>query len=393
VIEVLRSFSYYQPTRIHFGFGKLEEVGKIAARYGKKALLVTVPPSPALEPVFERTKHLLKESGVEVAHFDKVVPNPTTESISQGAEMAKSLRVQVVIGLGGGSSIDTAKAIAVEATHEGTAWDYRLFGERRVTERVLPVIAIPTTSGTGSHVTAVSVLTNPQERFKSAIVDPLLFPKEAIVDPDLVMTLPQHLTASTGFDAFAHAFESYIHVNANPYTDLLALEAIRLIVRFLPPLLRDLSNREARARMAWADTLAGLSIANCGTTLPHGIAMSIGGKAPWVMHGEALSVVYPEFIQRTAPYALERFAAVARIFRPELSQEKDEIAAQELRDIMVSFLKEIGMWFGLEDLHIPKEELPEIAEYTFKLPDYTVNPWVPTKEEVLSLLESVYSRN
>uniref|UniRef100_A0A7V4WL52 Iron-containing alcohol dehydrogenase n=1 Tax=Candidatus Caldatribacterium saccharofermentans TaxID=1454753 RepID=A0A7V4WL52_9BACT len=389
----MSSFSYYQPTRIHFGFGKLEEVGRIVSRYGKRALLVTVPPFPALEPVFEKTKRLLRESGVEVAHFDQVIPNPTTESISRGTEMARDFHADVVVGLGGGSSIDTAKAIALEVTHEGTAWEYRLFGERKVTREILPIIAIPTTSGTGSQVTAVSVLTNPKERFKSAIVDPLLFPKEAIVDPDLVMTLPQHLTASTGFDAFAHAFESYIHVNANPYTDLLALEAIRLIVRFLPPLLCDLSNREARAQMAWADTLAGLSIANCGTTLPHGIAMSIGGKAPWVMHGEALSVVYPEFIQRTAPYALERFAAVARIFRPELSQEKDEIAAQELGDIMVSFLKEIGMWFGLKDLRIPKEELPEIAEYTFKLPDYTVNPWVPTKEEVLSLLESAYSRD
>ncbi|WP_427365821.1 iron-containing alcohol dehydrogenase [Candidatus Caldatribacterium saccharofermentans] len=390
---MLRSFSYYQPTRIHFGFGKLEEVGRIVSRYGKRALLVTVPPFPALEPVFEKTKRLLRKSGVEVAHFDQVIPNPTTESISRGAEMARDFRADVVVGLGGGSSIDTAKAIALEVTHEGTAWEYHLFGERKVTREILPIIAIPTTSGTGSQVTAVSVLTNPKERFKSAIVDPLLFPKEAIVDPDLVMTLPQHLTASTGFDAFAHAFESYIHVNANPYTDLLALEAIRLIVRFLPPLLCDLSNREARAQMAWADTLAGLSIANCGTTLPHGIAMSIGGKAPWVMHGEALSVVYPEFIQRTAPYALERFAAIARIFRPELSQEKDEIAAQELGDIMVSFLKEIGMWFGLEDLRIPREELPEIAEYTFKLPDYTVNPWVPTKEEVLSPLESAYSRD
>jgi len=389
----MSSFSYYQPTRIHFGFGKLEEMGRIVSRYGKRALLVTVPPFPALEPVFEKTKRLLWESGVEVAHFDQVIPNPTTESISWGAEMARDFHADVVVGLGGGSSIDTAKAIALEVTHEGTAWEYRLFGERKVTREILPIIAIPTTSGTGSQVTAVSVLTNPKERFKSAIVDPLLFPKEAIVDPDLVMTLPQHLTASTGFDAFAHAFESYIHVNANPYTDLLALEAIRLIVRFLPPLLCDLSNREARAQMAWADTLAGLSIANCGTTLPHGIAMSIGGKAPWVTHGEALSVVYPEFIQCTTPYALERFAAIARIFRPELSQEEDEIAAQELGDIMVSFLKEIGMWFGLKDLRIPKEELPEIAEYTFKLPDYTVNPWVPTKEEVLSLLESAYSRD
>ncbi|WP_427365990.1 iron-containing alcohol dehydrogenase [Candidatus Caldatribacterium saccharofermentans] len=388
----MSSFSYYQPTRIHFGFGKLEEVGRIVSRYGKRALLVTVPPFQALEPVFEKTKRLLRESGVEVAHFDQVIPNPTTESISWGAEMARDFHADVVVGLGGGSSIDTAKAIALEVTHEGTAWEYRLFGERKVTREILPIIAIPTTSGTGSQVTAVSVLTNSGERFKSAIVDPHLFPKEAIVDPELVMSLPPHLTASTGFDAFAHAFESYVHVNANPYTDLLALEAMRLVIRFLPPLLNNPADRRAREHMAWADTLAGLSIANCGTTLPHGIGMAIGGKAPWVMHGEALAVVYPEFLRYTAPYALEKFAAVARMFRPELLGEKDEVAALALEEIMNAFLKEIGMWFGLEDLRIPREDLPGIVEDTFKLPDYSVNPRVPTKEDVLALLESAYSR-
>lgn len=388
----MRPFSYYQPTRIHFGFGRFGEIGEVVARYGKRALLVTTPPFPALEPVFDKAKRLLRESGVEVAHFAGVIPNPTTESIARGTEVARGFRADVVVGLGGGSSIDTAKAIALEVTNEGVAWEYRLFGERKIAQNPLPVIAIPTTSGTGSHVTAVSVLTNPRERFKSAIVDPHLFPREAIVDPELVMTLPPHLTASTGFDAFAHAFESYIHVNANPYTDLLALEAMRLIVRFLPPLLREPGNREARERMAWADTLAGLSIANCGTTLPHGLAMAIGGKAPWVAHGEALAVVYPEFLHYTAPQALEKFAAVSRIFRPELSRESDEVAAFALEEIMATFLKEIGLWFGLEDLRVPKEDLPGIVEDTFRLPDYSVNPRVPTGEEVAAILESAYSR-
>ncbi|MGC8778146.1 MAG: iron-containing alcohol dehydrogenase [Candidatus Caldatribacteriaceae bacterium] len=388
----MNAFTYYQPTRIHFGWGKLKEIGTIATRYGTRALLVTVPPFPALETVFDEVKHTLKTRGMDVTHFDQVVPNPTTESISQGAKIAKECGADVIIGLGGGSSIDTAKAIALEATHEGNAWDYRLFGERKITKKVLPIIAITTTSGTGSHVTAVSVLTNPQERFKSAIVDPQLFPREAIIDSQLMMTIPAHITASTGFDAFAHAFESYIHINANPYTDLLATETMRIIAGVLPSLLHNLSDQKAREQMAWADTLAGLSIANCGTTLPHGVGMSIGGKAPWVMHGEALAAVYPEFLRYTFPSTVQKFATVARIFRPELAQEKDTIAAEQLEGIMADFLKTIGMWLNLQDLRIPKEDIPEIAEYTFKLPDYTVNPRVPTKADVLKILESAYSR-
>ena len=390
----MKSFKYYQPTRITFGFGKLEEVGEIAKRYGRKCLLVTVSASsvPVLRDLFERTKDILRNEGVEVAHFDGVIPNPTTGSISEGAKMAKEFGTEMVLGLGGGSSMDTAKAIAVEATHQGTAWDYRIFGEKKVTDKVLPIIAVTTTSGTGSQVTAVSVLTNPKERFKSAIVDPLIFPKEAIVDPELMLTVPEHITASTGFDVLAHAFETYVHVNANPYTDILAKESIRIVVECLPKLLKDLSNSDLRAKMAWADTLAGLSIANCGTTLPHGIGMAIGGNAPWVMHGEALAAIYPEFLQYTYRNSVERFADIARIFRPDLSSEKDEILAQKLADFMVSFLKEIDMWFGLEDLKIKKQDIGKIAEDTFKLPDYSVNPRVPTKEDVLEILGKAYSR-
>ncbi|HDL90351.1 MAG TPA: iron-containing alcohol dehydrogenase, partial [Thermodesulforhabdus norvegica] len=128
----MKSFKYYQPTRITFGFGKLEEVGEIAKRYGRKCLLVTVSASsvPVLRDLFERTKDILRNEGVEVAHFDGVIPNPTTDSISEGAKMAKEFGTEMVLGLGGGSSMDTAKAIAVEATHQGTAWDYRIFGEK-----------------------------------------------------------------------------------------------------------------------------------------------------------------------------------------------------------------------------------------------------------------------
>jgi len=314
----MKPFNYFQPTEIHFGTGRLSEAGEVVAKYGKRCLLVTVPMEGVLAPLFDKVKGYLKESGVNVEHFDGVVPNPTTDCVSAGAEIARAFRADVTLGVGGGSSIDTAKAIAVEATHPGTAWDYLWFKDSQPTEQTLPIIAVATTSGTGSEVTQVAVMTNTALKAKSAIFNTRIYPKVSIIDPELMVTLPPHVTASTGFDVFCHAFESYLHSKASPYTDLLALEAIRLVARYLPVVVEDGSNLGAREAMAWASTLAGLCIANAGVTLPHGIGMTIGGQCPQVMHGEALAVTYPEFTRFTYPYAIGRFAAVGRILNPTL---------------------------------------------------------------------------
>lgn len=388
----MKDFNYYQPTEIRFGCGRVNEVGEVVAKYGKHCLLATVPAFPAVAPVFEKVKASLKDAGVEVAHFDGVVPNPTTESITAGAEVAKAHKADVVLGLGGGSSMDTAKAIAVEATHKGTCWDYLWFRETQPTEKTLPVVAVTTTSGTGSHVTQVAVITNPSEKCKSAIYNPIVYPKVSIVDPELMVTVPEHVTASTGFDVFAHAFESYIHCNASPYIDMMAKEAMRLVAQYLPTVVKNGSNMEARTAMAWADTLAGLCIANAGVTLPHGMGMAIGGMYPHVMHGEALTVTYPDFMRYTYKSAVEQFATVGRIFNSALESETDETAAEKSCDEIDRFLKEIGMWLSLEGLKVPENELPELAEACLVLPDYKNNPRVATPDEVMKLLKQSYRR-
>ena len=238
--------------------------------------------------------------------------------------------------------MDSAKAIAVEATHEGSCWDYLFFRDSQPTADTLPVIAVTTTAGTGSEVTQVSVVTNPAERCKSALYHPLLFPKIAIVDPELTCTVPQRVTAVTGFDAFTHAFEAYIHANASAYTDILALEAIRLIVGNLPAAVREGSDIEARSAMSWANTLGGLSIANAGVTLPHGMGMAIGGMYPQVAHGEALAMLYPEFMRYTWQSAVGKFATVARVFNAELAGASDEAAAEACCGEIDAFLKAAG---------------------------------------------------
>jgi alcohol dehydrogenase class IV len=383
----MRAFNYYQPTEIRFGRGRVGEIGDVVARLGKRCLIVTVPPFPEIEHVFGKVKDFLTKKGVEIAHFDEVIPNPTTDVVAEGAKMARAHDADVVLGLGGGSSMDSAKAIAVEATHPGKAWDYLFFRDTQPTEKTLPVVAVTTTSGTGSHVTQVAVITNLSEKNKSAIYNANVYPKVSIVDPELMLSVPEHITASTGFDVFAHAFESYVNPNGSSYTDLMALEAIRLVAGHLSTAVENGRDIEARARMAWADTMAGLCIANSGVTLPHGIGMAIGGIYPHVMHGEALAVVYPAVMRFSYRHAQQKFAAVGRIFDERLKGMDDIQAAEKSCEVLEKFIEKIGMRICLEDLSIPESELKALADASLILPDYKNHPKDATLEEVFALLK------
>lgn len=386
----MEGFKYYQPTEIRFGKGRLSEVGKAVARLGKRCLLVTVPEFPAFASLYARVRKLLRDAGLKTAHFDGVISNPTTEVITAGARLAREHGADVVLGLGGGSSMDSAKAIAVEATHPGTSWDYLFFREKQPTEKTLPVVTVTTTSGTGSQVTQVAVVTNPAEKNKSALYNPILYPRTSIVDPELVMTAPPDVTASTGFDVFAHAFESYINPGGSPYTDLMALEAVRLAVGYLPKAVDDGTDLEARSRMAWADTLAGLCIANSGVTLPHGIGMAMSGFYPHVAHGRALAAVYPAMMRYTWQSAESKFAAVARIFDSSLQTLSDSEAARRAGEVVDRFLRDINLWTRLADLGIPENEIRRLAEASLVLPDYKNHPRVASADDVFDLLNKSY---
>lgn len=387
----MKNFNYFAPTEIVFGCGRVEEVGVCAARYGSKALLVTVPEFPAVSALYARVKASLAAAGVDCAHFDGVIPNPTTDVVTAGAKLAKEFGAQVVVGLGGGSSMDTAKAIAVEATHPGTAWDYNCHTDGP-TDKTLPIIAIGTTAGTGSQTTPCAVITKTSDKDKSAIWHKNIFPRVAIVDPEVTATMPKSVTAQTGFDAFCHNFEAYLSVNTNPLVEAMALDAIRIVAQYLPRALADGSDMEARSQMAWADTLGGLTNSSAGVTLPHGLGMQVGGHCPHVTHGQALAVFYPAFTRYTWPAAVEKFAAVGRIFDPSLKDLDDRAAAEASCAVIDQFLKDIGLWLSFEDLNVTKEDIRQIADCGQVLGDYLNNPRVATVDEMYDLLMSCYQR-
>jgi len=387
----MKNFTYYAPTEIVFGCGLVKDVGLYASRYGKTALLVTVPEFPAVAKLYATVKKSLQDAGMTVVHFDGVVPNPTTDVVTAGADMAKKACASVVVGLGGGSSMDTAKAIAVEATHSGSCWDY-LHYTAGPTEKTLPIIAISTTAGTGSQTTPCAVITKTANKDKSAIWHRNIFPRVAIVDPEVTKTLPASITAQTGFDAFCHNFEAYLSIGTNPLVETMAIDGIKIIAEYLPKALADGNDIEARSQMAWADTLGGLTNSSAGVTLPHGLGMQVGGHCPQVTHGQSLAIIYPEFTRYTYSHAIKKFAAVGRIFNPDLEKESDEIAAEKSCDAIDAFLKKINLWIGFKDVKVSEEDIRQIADCGQVLGDYKNNPRVATIEEMYDILMKCYGR-
>lgn len=389
---MIKQFDYHLPTQIHFGPGRLKELGEIVKRYGDRCLVVSGPKSGSLKDVYPKIMENLDSGGVAAAHFDGIIPNPTTDTIEAGARMAQDHRAEVIVGIGGGSSMDSAKAIAVEATHEGSCWDYLFFRDTQPTEKTLPIIEVPSTSGTGSPVNQCGVVTHTQTRDKSALWHQNLFPRVGLIDPELTLTVPKRMTAATGFDMFCHAFESFISSGCSTYTEMMSLEAMAMIVKALPKVLRDGSDLDARTDLAWADTLAGMGISNAGVTLPHGMAMAIGGMYPHVAHGQALALLYPACSRFTFEAAIPKFALMGRILDPALEKHSDKEAAQKSCELIDEFLKRIDLWLCLKDLKVPEDELPALAKQCMVLPDRENNPRVATLDDMKELLDQSFSR-
>ncbi len=310
-------FTFFVPTQIRFGAGKLNELKTIDPTLGNRVLLVTRPRKGSLKATYEVVEKLLEEVGLSYTYFDEVIPNPTLEGVEKGIELAVENQVDFVIGIGGGSVLDTAKLIAFLTTPSGAIdWEAALskysnpFAVGPSPDSALPFIAVSTTSGTGSHCTQAAVVSDTVKQEKITLFHSGLFPSIAIVDPELMCSVPPTVTAATGFDAFTHAFESFLGGRTSPLTEAMSLEAIRLIFENLPAVLKDPHNTSLRTRLAWADTLAGMCLANGGADLPHPLGEIIGGICPRIAHGETLAMVYPDFLKYKEPLSRDSFKKI-----------------------------------------------------------------------------------
>jgi alcohol dehydrogenase class IV len=293
----VESFVHHIPTRVVAGPGSLDRLGGEVVRYPRKCLVVCGRRSARLSGLLERVVGQLEQSRIESVVFDEVEPNPTVDTISDGAARARESRARWILGVGGGSALDAAKAIALMAVNQGDVRAF--FSGLRPENEPFPVVAIPTTAGTGSEVTPYTVITDMKESDKFAFGLPSLFPQLAILDPDLTVSLPEAVTIDTGLDALSHAIESCFSRRRSPCTDLLAREAVERIYANLPLVREQPEHVEARAQMQLAATLAGWAIANTATLAPHamGFPITVHYNLP---HGRATVLLLPAFLAKLA---------------------------------------------------------------------------------------------
>lgn len=354
------SFNYYMPTRILFGKGALKKL-HTQVLPGRKALIVTTSGQSVKKYGYlAGLENELKAAGIGYELFDRILPNPIKDHVMQGAALAKTAGCDFVIGLGGGSAIDSAKAIAIMAANEGDFWDYISGGSGKglpVKNNPLPVVAITTTAGTGTEADPWMVVTNGSEKIGYGYDK--TFPVLAIVDPDLMMTVPARLTAYQGFDALFHSTEGYINNTANEMSDLFALKAISLIGSSLPAAVADGSNEAARADVALANTLAGIVESTSGCTSSHSMEHALSALHPQLEHGAGLimiSCAYYTFLAKSGSCDKRLIDMAKALGKPNAAEPMDFVSG--LKDIQaacgVSGLK-------MSDYGITRDELPALA--------------------------------
>ena len=329
-------FNYFLPTQISFGVGLSSQLGSDCKEAGYKSALVIVDPgvraSGAVDPVFSS----LGESGIQITEWTSVEPNPTDVQVETAATTFRESSPDAIIGIGGGSALDTAKGVSILATNPGRLGEFA--GNGLVSNRAHPTILVPTTAGTGSEVTANVSVTQEATTDKIAVRDRNAYATQAILDPGLLAGLPSEPAAAAGIDALTHAIESYTSTRSNEMTRLLALEAVRRIGDDLETFVEDRRNPKAAASMLYASCLAGIAISHTGTGNAHAISRALGGKYG-VSHGVGCGMALPavmEFNAEQDPYPYSQLAKALGVDEPHehaaLNAELAIRRVDELRD-------------------------------------------------------------
>lgn len=331
------------------------------------------------QPILDKLEQLSRPFTV----FTDVEPNPRDTSIQRAFEIAREAKCDGVIGIGGGSSMDSAKGIAVLLTNGGNIQDYD--GINKVTKDLPPVIAIPTTAGTGSEVTANSALTRSADHYKMSLRSPRLLPKLAILDSALLRTLPRSVASTSGMDALTHAIEGFLSVRASPISDLFALEAMHLIAHNIRPFVANPDNQHATTQMLLGSMLAGLVISNTGTGNDHALARALGGLCD-VAHGTATALLLPEVMRFNASAQPEKFRQIASAMGISINGTTREIAEQ-LVDEISHLLDELGVPRRLSEVGVQESHVPDLVQVALR--NIGPNPRRTTAQDLERILRAI----
>lgn len=358
-------FTYSIPTKILFGPGSFNDLATTPLP-GKKALIViTAGKSMRANGYLDRLIAMLDKQGIGHALFDKILPNPVLRHVHEGAALAREQGCDFVIGLGGGSSIDSAKSIAVMAKNPGDYWDYISGGSgkgRPLVNGALPIVAIATTAGTGTEADPWTVITKEDTNEKIGFGCAETFPVLSVVDPEMMLTIPAHLTAYQGFDALFHATEGYIANVATPLSDAYALKSIELLAKYLPAAVKDGSDLEARTQVALASTLSGMVESTSCCTSEHGMEHALSAFYPKLPHGAGLIMLSEAYYSFFADKAPERFTAMAKAMGVVTGHLPEAERPMAFVKALVELQKACGVdGLKMSDYGITKEDMAKCA--------------------------------
>ncbi|WP_428773304.1 iron-containing alcohol dehydrogenase [Vibrio sp.] len=384
------SQSIVLPKRLEVGEGAINAAGAVASELGCQRVLIVSDPVMSELGQVERLKTIILEAGIEADVFTDTIPEPTEASILPAVNKAIEGHYDGVVALGGGSVIDSAKAIALLTNSPGRIRDYSV--PNIVTSPIIPLIAIPTTAGTGSEVTKVTIITDESNDEKLLCMGPGLIPSAAIIDYELTMTAPQRITADTGIDALTHAIEAYVSGKAGLFTDQQALMAIRLIAPNLREAVGNPDNRQAKEQIMLGATLAGVAFSNASVALVHGMSRPIGAHFH-VPHGMSNAMLLPTVTEYSIPAAKARYADCARAMGLVDAKASDDTAV----DVLLTELKQINLDLGvpsMSDFGIDKQaywtSLDVMAEQALASGSPNNNPRVPDKETIVELYKAAW---
>jgi alcohol dehydrogenase class IV len=351
--------SFFSPNKILFGIGASKEIGKeTKALGGTKALIIT-DPGVANSGLIDPIRSNLEEAGLKVFLFDRVEPEPPASVVDKGVQYIKETGADIVVGLGGGSSLDVAKGVSLLVRNTGKVLDY--CGIDLIPKRGLPKILVPTTAGTGSEVTRVFVVTDQKDNMKKVIYSNYAIADLAIVDPMLTLSMPGKVTADTGMDALVHAIETYVSMNATPFSDISASKAIALIAKYLPMAFAKSENIEARYHVSFASLLAGLAFASGGLGAVHALAYPLGTEYH-LPHGRTNAIMLPHVMEFNLIGNRSRYALIAEMMGKggNIIDLKAKVA--KAVEAVTELLDDVQIPYHLRDYGIPKEAIPKLVD-------------------------------
>ena len=381
-------FTFRITPEIIFGNGVSLRVGIEAKKRGGSNVLVVVDPQIIKAGLFDKIKEALIKEYLNVTVFDKVEPEPLLEIADQCSNIAHDRGCNLVIGIGGGSVMDTAKAASVLLTNDGLIRDYQGLG--RINKPGVPKIMIPTTAGTGSEVTFTAVFTDNDLKAKTGINSEYLFADIALLDPELTLSVPPEVTAYTGMDALTHAIEAYISVSSNAFSDLFALESIRLISKNLKRAFQDGHDIESRSNMLKGSLFGGIALANAGVGAAHALAYPLGGEYQ-VPHGIANGLLLPYVMEFNLDNNFEKFSLVTEVLGEKREGYTDIEFARESVSIVKRLIKDVKAPNKLRDLNIPETAIEDLSSQAMKVSrPIENNPRKVTRKDVIEIYKKAY---